>query len=322
MVIKTDQVKVKNNLSVIMYHYVRDLKNSSYPAIKGLDVKLFLNQLKFINENYTVIRMEHVLACLDENKKLPENAALLTFDDGYSDHFDFVFPLLKNFGLQGSFYIPAQAVKEHVVLDVNKIHFILASTDTSSILQDLKLLIKNENKYGNLGKFEDYFVKLAIPNRFDTSEVIFIKRLLQVELDELVRSKFVDFLFKKYVNEDEVTFAQKLYINEAQLIEMHKAGMHIGCHGYNHYWWNRLDDVKLEKEIDLSLSFLTSLGIDLNNWTAAYPYGSYSESVENILAIKGCKIAFTTEVGIATIENSTRFKAKRFDTNDIAKSKI
>ena len=318
MEIKIAQVKMNSNLNVIMYHYVRDLIKSPFPSIKGLDVTLFNKQLKYIKTNYNVVTIEEVLACCFEQKGLPENATLLTFDDGYSDHYEFVFPLLKKFGFQGSFYIPAQAVKEHKVLDVNKIHFILASVDTALLLEDLKKLINNEQKVNlKIARYEDYFTKLAIPNRFDKGEVIFIKRLLQVELEEKTRSKFVDFLFKKYVNEDEKAFALKLYVNEQQLIEMHDAGMHIGCHGYNHYWWNRLDKIKLENEIDLSLSFLSSLGVDLNSWTAAYPYGSYSIDVEKTLLKKGCKMAFTTEVGQSIIQYSERFKVNRFDTNDI-----
>jgi hypothetical protein len=35
------------NLYIVMYHYVRDLKNSRYPQIKGLDINCFEEQLDF-----------------------------------------------------------------------------------------------------------------------------------------------------------------------------------------------------------------------------------------------------------------------------------
>lgn len=301
-----------------MYHYVRDLKRSAYPKIKGLDVSLFEKQLSYIKDHYTVVSMEDVICCVYENRPLPDDAALLTFDDGYIDHYRFVFPLLKSFGFQGSFYIPAQTVMEHKVLDVNKIHFILAAAPgTDSILKDLRELIKNNKTLSGLANFDDYYKKLALPNRFDTAEVIFIKRLLQVELEESIRSSFVDILFRKYVNESETTFAKELYVNEEQLREMMDGGMHIGCHGYNHYWWNRLDEISLEREIDLSMSFLNGIGADMRNWTAAYPYGSHSKGVENILHKKGCRLAFTTVVGIADAISAGRLAMSRLDTNDI-----
>ena len=39
-----------DQLTVVMYHYVRDLKHSRYPAIKGLDVSLFKGQVSFLKK--------------------------------------------------------------------------------------------------------------------------------------------------------------------------------------------------------------------------------------------------------------------------------
>lgn len=46
---------------IVMYHYVRDFKNSRYPEIKGLDSNLFRQQIDFLKKNFTIITMEEVL---------------------------------------------------------------------------------------------------------------------------------------------------------------------------------------------------------------------------------------------------------------------
>ncbi|WP_299125658.1 polysaccharide deacetylase family protein [uncultured Tenacibaculum sp.] len=312
-----------SELSVVMYHYVREIKNSSFPDIKGLELKDFREQIKYLKENYNFITTEELIESVYNNYKLPPKSVLLTFDDGYVDHYTNVFPILKEFGIQGSFYIPAKTVKEHKVLDVNKIHFILASVpDKSKIVADIKDLLIDIKERHDINDFEYYYKKLAIESRYDTAEVIFIKRLLQVELEEEIRMEIVDFLFKKYLKVSEPNFAKQLYLNEDQIKEMISEGMHIGCHGYNHYWWNRLKPNELEKEIDLSLDFLESLGVDLSNWTAAYPYGSHNEDVEIFLEKKKCKLAFTTKVGIENASLSNRLQLKRLDTNDITKEQL
>ena len=38
-------------LFIAMYHYTRDLVHSRYPKIKGLDIKLFEEQLQFFKNN-------------------------------------------------------------------------------------------------------------------------------------------------------------------------------------------------------------------------------------------------------------------------------
>ena len=131
-----------SKVHIIMYHYVRDLGNSRYPNIKGLDYGLFKEQIAFLKEHFTVVTMEDVIeACNSENDTLPENAVLLTFDDGYIDNFTAVFPVLKEHNVQGSFFIPGKTFTENVLLDVNKIHFILASADIHSLVKDTYALL-------------------------------------------------------------------------------------------------------------------------------------------------------------------------------------
>ena len=176
-----------NKLTVVMYHYVRDLKNSRYPDIKGCDVRLFKEQVLFLKKHYNPVTVEQVLDAYYNNGELPEKAVMLTFDDAYKDHFEYVFPILEHEHVQGAFYPPVKAVTKHTILDVNKIHFILASTPTEKfgdLLNEIKLqLDKYRNQY-QLESYDFYFNKLAIANRFDPKEVIFVKRMLQVELEE------------------------------------------------------------------------------------------------------------------------------------------
>src|SRR4051812_43010280 len=111
-------------VTIVMYHYVRDLQRSRYPLIKARTEVDFVRQLDYIAANFTVVRAESVIAAAMGGPALPENAAWLTFDDGYRDHYDVVFPLLHARGWQGSFFAPASAVAERRLLDVNKVHFI------------------------------------------------------------------------------------------------------------------------------------------------------------------------------------------------------
>ena len=112
-----------------MYHYVRDLRNSRFPEIKGLDINLFKEQIGYLEKNYHFVTAEQVIDAFKAKEKLPAKAVLLTFDDAYIDHFTYVFPILKHHHIQGCFYPPVKAITEHSVLDVNKIHFILAATN-------------------------------------------------------------------------------------------------------------------------------------------------------------------------------------------------
>jgi peptidoglycan/xylan/chitin deacetylase (PgdA/CDA1 family) len=309
-----------SELTVVMYHYVRNLKDSRFPEIKGLDISLFEEQIKYLIKHYNIVSVDRVIENLDNKKSLPNNPVILTFDDGYKDHYTYVFPILIKYDIKGCFYIPAKCFKEKKVLDVNKIHFILASEENKTkIIDDIfKLLDKNRKKY-SLHENDYYYKKLAAKSRFDTEEVIFIKRILQVELIEELRNSIVDHLFKKYVTNDEVTFWEELYLTKDQIQCMQKLGMHIGSHSYDHIWLGSVNQEIQVGEIDNSLKFMKEIGIKTDNWTMCYPYGSYNETTIEILKEKNCKLALTTEVKIANLTEANRYVIPRLDTNDMPK---
>ena len=64
------------NLTVVMYHYVRDLKHSRYPSIKGLDVALFKEQVAFLKKHYSFVTVEEVIAATQGIHKLPSHPVL------------------------------------------------------------------------------------------------------------------------------------------------------------------------------------------------------------------------------------------------------
>ncbi len=314
-------MKKSKKVTVIMYHYVRDLKNSEYPAIKGLDLSLFVEQVHYLKRHYSVITMEELIHAIDSDSWLPHKSALLTFDDAYIDHYTNVFPILKENNLQGSFFPPVKAITENKVLDANKIHYILASAkDEQAVVEDIFIQLGIYRSDYKLRENDYYFNKLAVPNRFDTKEAIFIKRILQLELEEELRGIITDFLFRKFVCSDESEFSRKLYMNLNHMQYMRRNGMYIGNHGYDHYWLASLSRQEQEYEVDKSIEFLKTLGCDISAWVMCYPYGNYNNDTISILQQRGCKLGLTTKVGIADIQ-SERFEFPRLDTNDIPKQR-
>lgn len=313
-----------SKVSIITYHYVRDLKHSRYPEIKGLDVELFKEQIQYILKYYKVIRMEEVIEAVKNKTKLPNNSLLLTFDDAYKDHFEFVFPFLDELGIQGSFFPPAKAIQEYQVLDVNKIHFVLASVENENqIISDIYSMMDKFREEYSLESNTYYSNKLKAEEcRFDTREVIFIKRMLQRELPEKLRNIIVNFLFNKYVSKNEASFSRELYMNTDQLKCMRRRGMYIGSHGYDHYWLNTLSREQQQKEIELSIEFMKKIGGNIENFVFSYPYGAYNKSLLSVLKENGCSLALTGQVGIADLSKNQPLILPRLDTNDLPKDRL
>jgi peptidoglycan/xylan/chitin deacetylase (PgdA/CDA1 family) len=311
-------------LTIVMYHYVRDLEHTRFPRIKGLNVAHFREQIAYMQRFYEFVSVNQCIEAIYCGYEIPQNAALLTFDDGYRDHYLNVFPILCALGIQGVFFPPVCAVRDWRVIDMNKIHFILASVndDPGQLTKDIFSALDRLRSDGHaVAPNKELYDKLAIQSEWDSPQTIFVKRLLQRELSQDLRALIVDELFKSYVAENELAFARDLYMNEEQLREMSSHGMVIGNHGYEHRWMNTISPLEQRWEIENSLDFLQLIGMSTENWLMCYPYGAHDESLRSICSDFGCGMAFTTEVGIANLNMANALILPRVDTNHLPKDK-
>lgn len=304
-----------NDLTIVMYHYVRNIKNSQYQNIKGLETDGFRRQLDYLSDNFNIIKAEVLIDFVKNDTQLPKNSCLLTFDDGYKDHLTFVLPELLKRKLQGSFFPPVKPVLEREILDVNRIHFILACTkDFSKLVYDVdNLCIDHGITPVDLISFKS---KFANPSRYDTADVMYVKHVLQHVLSEDIRNSISSKLFQKYVNRTELEFADELYLSIDETKKLIESGMYVGSHGYRHLWLDKESYESQSLEIDASLKFLKDVGAITNNWIMCYPYGAYNDDTLSILKERNCAVGLTTKVGLAKVSRDFSLELARFDTND------
>lgn len=95
--VSTIQQDKKICVPIIMYHQVKNVG-------LGKDVissSEFESDLKYLSEhNYTTITMTQLIDYVYEGTQLPENAIILSFDDGYLTTYENVFPLLKKYNMK------------------------------------------------------------------------------------------------------------------------------------------------------------------------------------------------------------------------------
>mgnify|MGYP001244783158 CR=1 FL=1 len=304
-----------NNLTIITYHYVRPIKNSEYPNLKGLELNGFLKQLDYLQENFSIVKTEEVISAVKYNDKLPENACWLTFDDGYKDHHKYVMPELLRRNISGAFFPSRMAIQESKILGVNSIQYILANCKN---IEGLKLDL-NELCLSNgvlKSELDKHFLKYGEANRFDNETIIYIKRMLQHVLPQNIRNNIITSLFEKYIGISQNEFSKRLYMNIEDLKDLIRNGMFIGSHGSTHRWLNKLSDEEQIKEIKSSLEFLEEVGVRLIDWIMCYPFGGYNEQTISITKKLGAAIGVTIEARTACIGTDNPLKLPRLDTND------
>lgn len=303
-------------VTIVMYHYVRPLAASRWPRLKALELADFLGQIDWLTRHYDMIAPAGLRAAICEGAGLPPRPCLLTFDDGYSDHYAHVFPALAARGLSAAFFAPCSSLVERRMLDVNKVQFTLAAQpDASALADELDALLRAE------GLADPQALRAAhlSPNRFDPPEVGYVKRLLQHALPAPARRFATDTLFRRHVSADEAAFAEDLYLTPEQAREMRAGGMEFGGHGDLHLWHGESAPDELAAEVAGSVRALETVGAPVAGGFYCYPYGSENAAVRAAVAGTGFALGFTVEPRLCDPQRDAPLRLPRLDTNDLPK---
>jgi len=307
-----------SNLTIVNFHYVRDLEEGRYPRLKVCSTSRFVNQLDDLSERYEFVSGSEIVGAVKGVGTLPENACWLTFDDGFSDHYQTVFPILVEKNIGATFFAPAKPLLERSILDVHKIQLVLAVvSDELKVVQFIEDEIVRSAREFDLLPIEDYWKDQEKLSRFgDSREVTFIKRMLQFVLPRKLRRRLVGELFEEFVSQSGREFADALYLTYEQAQEMVNGGMHFGHHGCDHEWLNLLSDSEQMDELSLGLELIDTLGCTDNGWVISYPYGAWNRVLLDKAKSLGCVAGVTVNPGKVDISQDDAMLLNRFDTTD------
>jgi peptidoglycan/xylan/chitin deacetylase (PgdA/CDA1 family) len=94
-------------LRVLMYHRVIEPSDASVgnPSVVSASPHGFHQQVKHLAKHYRVVSAEQVLDAVRQDRRLPERAVLLTFDDGYRDFGEIAWPILRRYGMPSILFV-------------------------------------------------------------------------------------------------------------------------------------------------------------------------------------------------------------------------
>jgi peptidoglycan/xylan/chitin deacetylase (PgdA/CDA1 family) len=91
-----------NKVVVLMYHSVRE----DYKYDHCINKDVFYNHMKMLeNSGFNVITLDTFINFMEGKSQVPENAVLITFDDGYEDFYNLAYPVLKNRDLSATMFM-------------------------------------------------------------------------------------------------------------------------------------------------------------------------------------------------------------------------
>jgi peptidoglycan/xylan/chitin deacetylase (PgdA/CDA1 family) len=297
------------DLTVMMYHYVRDLGDAAEAGsgIPGMTTKDFETQLNELSRQHMFVTWPDVRLALQEGKPLPSSACLLTFDDSVLDHYINVFKILCDRKISGLFFALDRSKDDGLVL-AHKIHFLLAKLGLPEFREAIweKLNPAQREQFKQAEKrYQIRYPPISTDRRINLLKAM-LQRDLSVEINPLLSD-----LFEMHVG-SEKEIARSYYLNTEQIQEMVAGGMRFGGHSRNHPWFDWIDSEARTAEIKASAEWLQQF--EPGPWAFAYPYGGLSDDSPDILRQHDFVAAFTTR---AQLTHSNPYFIGRLDGEEI-----
>jgi len=268
----------RNKLTVLMFHKVPVLHDGLFPDEP--DLAHFTHLLQFIQSNFSLISLQEALIGLKKGK-LPPAAACLTLDDGYSDWFEGVVPLLRREKVPATFFITTSQLLGEPVWYERVSHAVRHSVKTEVDLRAVGLdrcSIAGENDKGALIRMLSEHCKY---------------RTLAARSDMLMA------LEEAFGKPDHPAPC----MSPDELRELANAGFEIGAHTVNHPILRFCNPQEAEFEIGAARETLEQMaGTRVTSF--AYPNGKIGQDIlpEHIAMVRKCGYAsaLTTEPGVAS----------------------
>jgi peptidoglycan/xylan/chitin deacetylase (PgdA/CDA1 family) len=312
----------------VFYHYVRNVERTLYPDIKALSVAGFTAQLDWLQARFEIIDGATFERAVLSGTGFDRPTALLTFDDGFVDHYEHVYPILRDRGLGGIFFVAGATLgADPVLLNVHKTHFLLSHLGANRFSEEVAAALEAEGvetgihmRRGPLRSAEGSTDREGI-YRYDEAPDVRIKRILNYEAPYAVAARVLSALFTQHVG-DSGAFARALYLSAAQIRDMAKGGMTFGFHTESHPVLSRLDVDAQRAELRNGPRLVSELTAQ-RTVSFCYPYGfshTYNADTLNLLAECGYSMAFNTVRREIVFGQDRRYELPRFDTRDVARA--
>lgn len=298
---------------VVTFHYVRDAASSRFPHLKALAVADFQAHLDWLCRHYEPVDYPTMHGALAGGEVLAPRTALLTFDDGFIDHYTTVLPILLQRKLSGVFFVPTACLTQPRMLNVHRTHFLLAQLGPQRLREEVAA------RSGRIrGAASGARAALESLYRWDERPDAAVKRWLNYELpyaaaDDLLRDLFVEHLG------DECSFAASLYCNRSMLQEMSRAGMALGGHTWSHRVLSRLSQREQQMEVGRAPALIRALTAQ-RLVPFCYPYGlasTYTALTKQTLERAGYASGFTVRPGPVRFHRADLFELPRTDVRDL-----
>jgi len=256
----------------------------------------FRRQMIHLRRHFHPMRFDEVLARLRAGRRLPANAVLVTFDDGYEDNHGVAFPILRDLDLSAMFFVATGHIDSgRPYLYDWLVHALCVTKAGRVAVPELEL-------------------DVPLPDSLDGRRTVAAGVLDRVKA---LRESAQSILVRRVVDQLDVPVPDRdggcRPVTWQNLREMRDGGMEIGSHGVHHRMLAKLPSSLMKAELVESRRRMeTELGAPAR--VLSYPVGGHDAFDPEVIAAAraaGYEMACTYIAGTSRPDAHSQFALRR-----------
>ncbi|QYU67823.1 polysaccharide deacetylase family protein [Leptolyngbya sp. 15MV] len=264
---------------VVTYHYVRP-RNSD--GVTGITPAEFREHVKGISRTRRVV----TAAEFEARRECESGLALITFDDGVRDQYDFAAPILDEVGVPAVFFVPMRPLSDEA---------------DGWCAQHLLHALAQHLGFEELERRVDAALRELGPvPRIDVAEM---DRLYHYEVRRKRRLKYLlafalpaqqSSAVLRAVNADVGLGHRDWYMSAEELSRLQAAGHELGGHGFDHLPYTTLSADEQDRDMGRAQKWMSRL-FGVRPRPIAFPFGRADATTRALARRHGYTMMFTAE---------------------------
>jgi peptidoglycan/xylan/chitin deacetylase (PgdA/CDA1 family) len=258
----------RSQVVILEYHSVLPQSDEWYsgPCPDNFDL-----QMKYFSRNFEILSVEELVALIQNSKRLPVKAAVVTFDDGYKDNYLYAYPILKKYSIPATIFLATEHINTGKLFWWDTVKYMINHTSLTQI---------------SLPEIGVYSLRSLSSKRKSRSDIIDKLKLLSEE----EKNKTIEKLEYMSGVDIPVQIGRKLVLSWENIKEMSRGGVSFGAHTVNHPILTKIPLIQARYEISQSKKDIEE-NLQKNVSTFSYPDGELNSELVNLVKNSGFSCA-------------------------------
>ena len=275
-----------NTLTVLNYHRIDDPTRPGFNTFKpnvSATPAQFEEQMDYLSQKYNPVSGRDIAEWLHGGRKLPPNAALVTFDDGYYDNLQHAYPVLKARNIPAIIFLTTNHIDSSVPFYWDFVAYCFDNTTGD----DADFPLFGSRHWYDAGSRNGVMVEWmtwakTLPETEKQKQVDCLPEVLNVSVPD--------------------DLSAGLTLTWSDVRHLSANGIEMGSHTLNHPILTRIGLDEAKKELELSKKQIEA-ETNLPVVSFAYPNGhrpDFNQDVVECVRQTGYQVAFTLLSGLSS----------------------